>query len=192
VNVISSLDAAAVARLAAGERCVLLGGNSLPGQAMSFQMGLAGRPDGNFGTVIAPHPAIARFPHEGFCDWQFARMMTGGTAVQFAGLREAFEPIIEIVSSYKAPKPQAALFELRVGAGRLLVCTLKLAPSDPAAAYLRAQLLAYAASEEFQPKTSVTAEQFAKFMATAGSKPAPMKKTDEGLDTAGQLPGKKG
>jgi hypothetical protein len=189
VTVISSLDAAALARLTAGERCVLLGGNSLPAQTMSFQMGLAGRPDGNFATVIAPHPLMARFPHDGLCDWQFAKMMTGGAAVQFAGLREAFDPIIEVASSYKAPKPQAALFELRVGAGRLLVCTLKLAANDPAAVYLRAQLLAYAASEEFQPRKSVTAEQLAKFVATAGSKPAPMKKTDEGLDTAGQLPG---
>ena len=38
-------------------------------------MGLAGRPEGNLATVIARHPLTDRFPHDGWCDWQFSKML---------------------------------------------------------------------------------------------------------------------
>jgi len=69
--------------------------------------------------MIANHPLMERFPHDGYCDWQFYPMLVpggGATAVQFDALPEAFDPILEVVNTYKQISRQAALFEWRVGA----------------------------------------------------------------------------
>ena len=54
---------------------------------------------------------------------------------------------------------QAMLFEYRIGAGRLLVCSFKFGADDPAAAWLRARLVDYAASDAFDPLQKLTPEQ---------------------------------
>jgi len=190
VQVVAALDAARLKALAEGGRVVLLGSKPFPSRAMSFQMGLAGRPEGNLATVIARHPLTDGFPHDGYCDWQFYRLLSGAVAVQFDAIPEAFDPIIEVASSYKNIRKQAVLFEWRVGKGRLLVCSLQLPETDPAAVYLRAQLLAYAASEAFQPRTVVPVERLAKMLNTGAPTPEPVRKTDQGLDERGQLPKK--
>ena len=77
-------------------------------------------------------------------------MLVGGAAVQLDAVPEAFDPILEVVNSYKTISKQAAVFEWRVGKGRLLVCSLNLPGSDPAAAYFRGCLLTDAAGEQFR------------------------------------------
>ena len=110
-------------------------------------------------TVIKPgHPALAGLPHEGFCGWQFRRLMEGGASVQLeAGI--PFDPIIDVASSAKFVIRQASLFEYRVGEGCLLVCSFKFNDDDPAAIWLKARLAAYAASESFSPALKLEMEQ---------------------------------
>lgn len=187
IQVVSSLDANRLKALAAGGSFVLLGSKPFPSQAMSFQMGLAGRPEGNLATVIARHPLTDGFPHDGYCDWQFYKMISGAAPVQFNSLPEAFDPIIEVVSSYKNIRRQAVLFECRVGSGRLLVCSLQLPEKDPAAADLRARILAYAASKQFQPRANLAVERLAQLLDTRGQDPKPQGKTDQGFDERAQL-----
>ena len=145
--------------LAKGERVLLLGAGPFKSLPTTFRIGMAGRTSGNYATVIkAGHPALAGLPHDGFCGWQFRRLMEGGRAVQLeAGV--PFDPIIDIASSVKFPIRQAGLFEYRVGEGRLLVCSFAFGGKDPAAAWLRARLMDYAASEAFNPAQSLTPEQ---------------------------------
>ena len=108
--------------------------------------------------IEAGHPIFHDFPHEGYCGWQFRRLLEGGCAVQLeAGV--PFAPVVDVASSVKCPIRQAALFEYQVGAGRLLVCSFALRAEDPAASWLRAQLLAYAGSETFAPAQSLTVAQ---------------------------------
>ena len=70
-----------------------------------------------------------------------------------------FDPIIDIASSVKMPIRQAMLFEYRVGAGRLLVCSFAFGANDPAAAWLRARLVEYASGDAFDPAQSLTSAQ---------------------------------
>jgi hypothetical protein len=145
--------------LAAGERVVLFGAgpfNSLP---TTYRIALAGRTSGNLATVVkAGHPALGDMPHEGFCGWQFRRLMEGGSAVQLeAGV--PFDPIVDIASAMKCAIRQAGLFEYKVGQGRLLVCSFKFLDSDPAAVWLKGQLLSYAASGKFEPADALTAAE---------------------------------
>ena len=134
-----------------GKDVLLLGGEPFVTQPMSFRISLAGRTNGNLATVIEDHPALGSLPHEGFCGWQFRRLLEGGKAVCFENDSVPFDPIIEVASSHKYVIRQSALFEYRVGNGRLLVCSMNFSDSDPAALWLKNQLIAYANSEAFDP-----------------------------------------
>jgi len=148
-----------LAAMGRGERVLLLGKGPFKSLRTSFRIGLAGRTSGHYATIIKPgHPALEGMPHEGFCGWQFRRLMQNGAAVQLeAGV--PFDPIIEVASSDKYLIRQAMLFEYKVGEGRLLVCSFAFNANDPAAAWLKARLEAYAASDAFQPAQTLTPDQ---------------------------------
>ena len=147
------------AAMGRGERVLLLGKGPFKSLRTSFRIGLAGRTSGHYATIIKPnHPALEGMPHEGFCGWQFRRLMQNGAAVQLeAGV--PFDPIIEVASSDKYLIRQAMLFEYKVGEGRLLVCSFAFGANDPAAEWLKARLEAYAASDAFNPKQILTPDQ---------------------------------
>jgi hypothetical protein len=148
-----------MASLAKGERVLLLGKGPFKALSTTYRIGLAGRCAGNYATVIkAGHSALVGLPHDGFCGWQFRRLMEGGAAVQLES-DVPFDPIIDVASSDKHVIRQAMLFEYRVGSGRLLVCSFNFAGTDPAATWLKARLLDYATSAEFEPKLALTQAQ---------------------------------
>ena len=147
------------AAMAKGERVLLLGAGPFKALPMSYRIGMAGRCSGNFATVIkAGHPALAGLPHEGFCGWQFGRLMEDGKAIQLEA-DVPFDPIIDVASAVKFVIRQSALFEYRIGEGRLLVCSFRFDEADPAAAWLKGRLVAYAASDAFAPAQALTQDQ---------------------------------
>ena len=145
--------------MAAGEKVLLFGKGPFNALSSTYRIALAGRPSGDLATVVkAGHPALKGMPHEGFCGWQFRRLMEGGHSVQLeAGV--PFDPIIDVASSAKYVIRQSSLFEYRVGEGRLLVCSFKFGDSDPAAKWLKARLVEYAASGDFAPAHAITIAQ---------------------------------
>lgn len=156
----SELDDNTFARLCDGASVLLTGAGPLQANPMSFRISLAGRTAGNLATVIEEHPLSETFEHEGFCGWQFAAMMNKATCVYYSPKTTVpFDPIIEVASSYKWIRRQAALFELRVGRGRLLVCTFNLDGDSAAQKWWRTNLISYMSGTEFSPRTSVTPEQ---------------------------------
>ena len=70
-----------------------------------------------------------------------------------------FDPIVDVASAVKFVIRQAALFEYRVGDGRLLVCSFNFGGDDPAAAWLKARLVAHVASQAFEPTQSIESAQ---------------------------------
>jgi len=156
LRVVTQLDDETIDHLERGGRVVLLGPGGLPRRSVEHQIILAGRVRGNLATVINDHPITNRFPHDGWVNWQFDSMFNGSNAVVFNDLDVAFDPIIEVVSTYKLVRKQSCLFEVRVGAGRLIVCTMNLAGDDAAAAYMKGLILSYAADgRAFQPRTAM-------------------------------------
>ena len=166
VKVVSELTSDTIAFVENGGSCILLGSKPFPALPVSFQISLAGRVKENLATVIEEHPLMNRFPHDGFCDWQFYSMLEGAKAVVFNELPIAFKPILEIVSSFKLIRKQAAIFELCVGKGKLLVCTLNIKESDPAAAYLLNIMKEYAAGDEFNPTETASAKEIMSILNT--------------------------
>jgi hypothetical protein len=150
-----------------GKNVLLLGSKPFASLPTTFQMALAGRTSGNLATVINDHPALEKLPHEGFCGWQFRRLLEGGSAVCFETDEVPFDPIIEVVSTHKFAIRQSALFEFRALNGKLLVCSFNFSDSDPAACWLKDRLIQYAQSDSFDPVNRLSEKQL---YALAGSK----------------------
>lgn len=186
IKIVRELDPDLLSYMVDGGRVLLLGGGPFPTLATTYQIMSGGRVQGNNATVIYEHPIMSAFPNEGYCDWQFFSMIEGASTVVFNDLDIPFEPIVEVVSSYKMIRKQASLFELRIRKGGLLVCTLNLEPSDPGANYLKQQMLTYLESDGFSPKTSITPEQLVKRLNSSRKFHVDFS-TDEGYDNGGHV-----
>ena len=143
----------------AGKKVVIFGTEPFNANPVTFQLSIAGRTTGHLATVIAKHPITDGIPHSGFCAKQFENMLNGGNAAVLSGTPGAHAPIIDIATSYKNARREGLLFEFRVEAGLLLVCTLNLRENDPAARWLKAKILGYVSSGAFTPADTLTLSQ---------------------------------
>ena len=139
-------------RMQKGESVVLFGAGPFKTAPVTFQLSVAGRTFGHLATVVSDHPLMRNFPHDGFCAMQFRGMMTKAKSAILDTRGIPHDPIIDIASSYKNAHREAMLFEYRIGAGKLLVSTMAMSDTDPAAAWLKAEMLNYAQSTDFSPK----------------------------------------
>ena len=146
-------------KMAKGERVVLLGTGPFSSVETRFQLSVAGRTNGHLATVIADHPLLSDLPNEGYCGWQFRKMLDS-RAVILNQKRLPHEPIIDIASSYKNARREAMLFEYKIGEGRLIVCTLALHDDDAFASWLKNKIVSYAASDAFEPKDEISLYEF--------------------------------
>lgn len=107
------------------------------------------------------HPALAKFPTEANCDWQWSELLRNTRAVNLDHLPKTLQPIVSAIDDWNRNYKLGLIFEARVGAGRLLVCSADLnGNSSPVARQLRRSLLDYMAGEKFQPKTEISPADF--------------------------------
>ena len=98
-------------------------------------------PVGNSGTIIAPHPCMKEFPHEGWCDLHFYDMIKPGP-VNLDIWPARINPIIRSIDSYMGCRSRGLLFEVCVGKGTLMVSALS--PADtPASRFMFSRLVEY-------------------------------------------------
>lgn len=152
--------------LEAGGRMLVLGQGIFPEYYTEWKsIGWNSSDNGNGGTVIADHPALAGFPHDGWCDLQFYALTEEATALDLDAWPVKVEPIIRCIDSYKGCRNKAYLFEAAVGSGKLLVCSFNLSPTRGIGRYspcvenvaLFDTLLRYALSHTFRPAARVPA-----------------------------------
>lgn len=144
-----------ISRLKGGEDVVIFGAAPFVSLPTSFKIALAGRTSGNLATVIDDHPILRDLPHDSFCGWQFNSLLEKGQAICFESDTVPFDPIVEVVSTHKNVIRQAALFEFRALAGRLIVCGFNFNENDPAAAWLKNEIIKYALGKEFSPAQTI-------------------------------------
>ena len=181
------LDNALIDKISEGANCILYGKGPFPAIGTTWQLSVAGRAEGNLASVIRAHPIFANFPHEGWCDWHFADMFKNAEAVDLTNLDLPVIPIVEMVSSFKKIKRQAMLFELKIGRGSFVVCTLNLKNSPIAGSYLKAQLQHYLRSGKGGVKALVVEPAKFKKMIQHKYSSQSVLTTDEGFDALGQL-----
>ncbi len=107
------------------------------------------------------HPALAEFPTDINCDWQWTPLINGVRSVNLSTAPRSLRPIVWAIDDWNRNWRLGVIFECKVGPGRLLVSAIDLdnEHGGPELRQLRRSLLDYADGEKFQPEVSLTPEQ---------------------------------
>jgi hypothetical protein len=105
------------------------------------------------------HPALAGFPTEPNCDWQWAGLVRNARAVNLEKLPRNLTPIVSAIDDWNRNYKLGVIFEAQIGTGKLVFCTITL-DDRPAAAQLRRSLLDYMAGARFKPTVQISADDF--------------------------------
>jgi beta-galactosidase len=126
--------------------------NALMGPTWSRMLGL---------WCDTKHPALAEFPTEPNCNWQWTELLRNTRAVNLDHLPKKLQPIVSAIDDWNRNYKLGLIFEARVGRGKLLVCSADLnGNSSPVAQQLRRSLLDYMAGKKFQPNTEISIAEF--------------------------------
>jgi hypothetical protein len=105
------------------------------------------------------HPALAGFPTEANCDWQWVDLLPKTAAMNVEMWPERLRPIVQPIDDWNRNLRLAMIFECAVGRGRLMVTSLDLSDAGVAGhaggPSLRKSLLDYMASERFRPTVEI-------------------------------------
>ena len=119
---------------------------------------------GNMGTLIADHPALGRFPHNGWCELQFLHLISGIWPLDLEALKPAkIDTIVRCIGHHKTMRNKAYLFEAAMGRGAFVATTFDIArtfAARPETQYLVDELLRYCLSAEFKPRNELPAKFF--------------------------------
>jgi hypothetical protein len=118
------------------------------------------------------HPAFAEFPTEFYTNWQWWDLLTGSATLNLNDTPAPYRPVVQVIDNFARNNKLAAVFEARVGRGRLLVCTLNLSgdlSKKPAAGQFLRSLYAYMASDRFRPSQELTFSAVDKVLAPSNS-----------------------
>lgn len=122
----------------------------------------ASQPEHTLGILCDPaHPAFADFPTDFYSNWQWQDLLDHSKPVVLDELDGAIVPIVRSIDDWNLCRSLAVLFEVNIGKGRLLLCSMDIT-SDldkrPVARQLRYSLLRYMESVAFKPAASVSVE----------------------------------
>lgn len=167
VLITDRLDDAARRTLSRGGRVLVLsppeqrGDDHLETRFLPVFWSLSWFPDqpGHNSILCDPgHAALAAFPTDFHSNWQWQELMQPSKAFILDETSPDYRPIVQVVDDYHRNHKLAAVFETRVGAGRLLATGLNLqeaGASRPVARQMLHSLLAYVQSDRFAPSTTL-------------------------------------
>ncbi|WFE84270.1 sugar-binding domain-containing protein [Parabacteroides chongii] len=112
-----------------------------------------GQGKNTIGMVVRDkHPLFAEFPTDSHSDWQWQSVYKDARAFYINDYPEAYKPIAQPVDDFHRNNKLAAIFELKVGKGKLVVCGFDLKDEkNPVARQLKKSILHYMDSEDFNP-----------------------------------------
>jgi hypothetical protein len=108
-------------------------------------------------------PALAEFPTEANCDWQWTQIINGVRSVNLTAAPRELKPIVWAIDDWNRNWKLGVIFECNVGAGKLLVSAINLDNERGGSEILqlRRSLLDYMAGEKFKPTATLTLGQIA-------------------------------
>jgi hypothetical protein len=114
------------------------------------------------------HPALASFPTDYHSNWQWWYLVSRAGAMVLDDLPPALRPTVQVIDDWFTNRRLGLVFEAKVGAGKLLVCSIELRKDldrNPVARQMLHSLLNYMAGEEFKPAVELSVEQVRGLMA---------------------------
>ena len=146
----------------------------------------------NLGGFLRPHPALARFPHQGVVDFQFAGLIDDCDKIDLDNFPVSVTPIVQGVDkasrdrydvfTFKLRELQptwtmrkfAYLFDLTVGKGRLMVSGFNftgLGRGVPETVGMFESLVACVTGKQWRPKASIPPEALRGYLAAKARQP---------------------
>lgn len=104
------------------------------------------------------HPVFNDFATENHSNWQWWDITMNAYAMNINDLPKNIKPLITVIDSYIINDKLAYMFECKVDAGKLMVCSIDLnsnMPNRPASNQLKYSILKYMNSNEFNPDCSL-------------------------------------
>ncbi len=107
------------------------------------------------------HPALAEFPTDFHCDWQWWYLIHRAGALRLDGLPKNLDPIVRVIDDWVTARPLGLVIEAKVGKGEIIVCGFDLTGelNDPVSRQMRQSLLHYMGRGSFHPKVEIGYEQ---------------------------------
>ena len=141
------------------------------------------------------HPALAGFPTEANCDWQWVDLIREVHALDLDSLPRELQPIVQPIDDWNRNDKFGLIYECKVGSGRLIVCSIDLGGAQPGAKSLRRSLLDYMGSPNFQPTVAVSVDDLRKqWVSTRGGNSTdtgaaqPVQPSAPEVDAPGNIP----
>jgi Glycosyl hydrolases family 2, sugar binding domain len=117
---------------------------------------------GTMGAMIdARSPVFSDFPTDDWSDWQWWELLHRSFSINLGALPSRVDMPLRFVDKFNRNALQCAIFEAKVGKGKLLVCTLDITTdldSRIVARQLRRSILDYMAGDRFQPRHELSQE----------------------------------
>jgi hypothetical protein len=113
---------------------------------------------GTLGILCDPkHPALSGFPTEFHSNWQWFNLLLNSRALILDEMPAGYRPIVQVIDNYERAHKLGVLLEFRVGAGKLLICSIDLPGQQdkPEARQLLQSILRYMNSARFAPGATV-------------------------------------
>ena len=121
-----------------------------------------GQPPHALGILCDPqHPALSGFPTSYHSDWQWWDLNAHACPLVLDQLPADLQPIIQVVDDWNSNRRLGLVIEVRVGDGRLLVCSIDLTNNlevRPVARRLRYSLEKYVKGPAFNPAGQIDSE----------------------------------
>jgi len=131
--------------------------------------------DAMLGLLCDPKsPALAGFPTEANCDWQWTPVVNDVRSINLASAPRELKPIVAAIDDWNRNWRLGVIFECKVGAGSLLVSAINLEDPNggPGVQQLRRSLLDYMAGAKFRPAVALSPEQAGGLWTKASVAPA--------------------
>ncbi|HKI88793.1 MAG TPA: hypothetical protein VKA38_07195 [Draconibacterium sp.] len=124
---------------------------------------------GTMGILTNPdHPLFKSFPTEFHSDWQWWPIVKKSRPFILDNAPEGYKPLVQVIDNIERNHKLGLVFEFKVGSGKLLVCmsNLKVIQDKPEARQFFQSILNYMQSDDFQPKTEISAQELNKLFTT--------------------------
>jgi hypothetical protein len=104
------------------------------------------------------HPTLAAFPNEGCSDYQWWDITAFCSAMVMDDFPADFRPIVHLIDDWFTNRKLGILFETKVGAGKMMVCSVDIVTDidkRPAARQFRRSIEQYMVSDNFNPVADI-------------------------------------